>query len=424
MKALVALSLLLNAVLLVALLRGTADVRVKVPSPPAPAKPVATQLERRARHATVLRAPVNPWQALAAGDYRSLIAQLRAAGCPEETLRDLVVIRLARQTRDRLITGEMEFFTRTDWWRNPVTDADNLEMQRAQRHARVQMRFQIEDLLGVPAEELTANLVGFPTPARDSWLAPEKRRDLARLLDRFDDEYEEIRGGRRGQSGGALTASQRQQLAELRQRQRGELEQVLTPAELQAYDVRNSDAAKYVMQKLPAAQSEAEFARMVQIAQEMKLVPTYLRDDDSNPSVRVEEERERRDAEDLKHLRERLKTMSGTNTIAADEQAQVDLATNQKADDKARHEVRALKEAAEMVQAAGLDVSLAQKFLERMTAAGKEFDRENDESKMNEAQRKETLVKAKALFENIAVEVFGERGRELLKQMEKKEKGR
>lgn len=309
MKGLVALSLLLNAVLLVALLRGPAEARVKVPSPPALAKPVAPQPEWRVRHAALLRARVDPWQALAAGDYRSLIAQLRAAGCPEETIRDLVVIRLARQTRDRLLTGEMEFFARTNWWRNPVTDADNLEMQRAQRQTRLHMRFQIEDLLGVPAEELTANLVGSPNPARDSWLAPEKRRDLALLLDRFNDEYEEIRGGRRGQSGVALTASQRQQLAELRQWQRAELEQFFTPAELQAYDLRHSDAAKYVMQKLPAARSEAEFARMVRIAQEMKLVPTYLRDDSSNPSVHLEEERERRDAEDLKLLQEKLKAM-------------------------------------------------------------------------------------------------------------------
>ena len=35
MKTLIGLSLLLNAVLLVALLRGPADARVKVPSPPA-----------------------------------------------------------------------------------------------------------------------------------------------------------------------------------------------------------------------------------------------------------------------------------------------------------------------------------------------------------------------------------------------------
>ena len=112
------------------------------------------------------------------------------------------------------------------------------------------------------------------------------------------------------------------------------------------------------------------------------------------------------------------------NTIGAHEQPQADRATKQKPDEKARDEERALPETAEMVQAAGLDVSLAPKFLERMTAAGKEFDRQNDATKTNESQRKATLVKAKDLFENIAVEVFGERCRELLKQTEKKEKGR
>ena len=314
----------------------------------------------------------------------------------------------------------MEFFARSNWWRNPVTYADSVQMQRAQRHARVQMQRELEDLLGVPSGELSNGLLGFPTPTRDDWLASEKRRSFALLLDRFEDEDEEIRQGRRGH-GVALTSVQKQQLAEMRQRQRAELEQFLSPAELRAYDLRNSDAAKYILQKLPDARSEAEFAKIVQIAQEMKLAPAFLRDDFEPAGVR---ESARREAEELKAVVERLKSELGTETFAAFEQAQADQEAKKKVDTEAREKERALKDLTPMAQAAGVDVSLAPKFIDRLMAASKEFKAQINESKLTEAQRKETEAKAMALFENIAVEVFGEQGRELLKQMVKKEKGR
>lgn len=421
MKALVALSLLLNAALAMALWRSPGAAPASVTARPARTNAVELYLQQRAQRATAARAATaNPWHSLAAGDYRSLIAQLRAAGCPEETIRDLVVMRLTRDTRERLLAGEMQFFARSNWWRNPVTYADNNQMQRERRHARVQMQIQLEDLLGVPTGEMINALVGWDMPARNAWLAPEKRRELALLLDRFEDEDEEIRQGRRGHSI-ALTSVQRQQLAELRQRQRAELAQFLTPEELRAYDLRSSDAAAYVQQKLPDARSEAEFAKMVQVAQDMKLAPNYLRDDYDPSDFRSTE---RRDAEELKLVLEKLKTELGTDTIAAYEQAQVDAEAKKKAEAETQEKERELKEATEMVQAAGLDVALAPKFLDRLMAAAKEFNRQNNESNLTEAQRKETEAKAMALFDTIAVEVFGERGVELRKQIEKKEKGR
>ncbi len=419
MKALITLSLLLNTALAVALWRNPGTVPASVSDRPARTNAVEVYLQQRAERVTALRAAANPWQALSADDYRSLIAQLRAAGCPEETIRDLVVMRLTRETRDRLLAGEMQYFARTNWWRNPVTYADNVQMWRDQRHARVQMNLQLEDLLGTPAGEMINGLMGFEMPVRDAWLAPEKRRDLALLLDRFEDEDEEIRLGRRGHSI-ALTTTQRQQLAELRQRQRAELEQFLTPDELRAYDLRNSDAAKYVQQKLPEARSEAEFVRMVQVAQEMKLAPAYLRDDYDPSNYRDQQSRE---ANELKLVLERLKTELGADTFAAYEQAQADQEAKAKMDAEARDKERGLKEATEMVRAAGLDVALAPQFMERMMSAAKEFNRQNNGSKQTEVQRKESEAKAMALFDSIAVEIFGERGRELRKELEKK-KGR
>jgi len=40
-------------------------------------------------------APQTPWQTLEAADYRQFIANLRVAGCPEQTIRDIVLVRMS-----------------------------------------------------------------------------------------------------------------------------------------------------------------------------------------------------------------------------------------------------------------------------------------------------------------------------------------
>src|ERR1051326_4732822 len=42
------------------------------------------------------------WLALESSDYRRYIANLRAAGCPEQTIRDLIITDLDRSYRQRI----------------------------------------------------------------------------------------------------------------------------------------------------------------------------------------------------------------------------------------------------------------------------------------------------------------------------------
>ena len=135
MKAFFALSLVVNAVLLALnwrtpsrpVLRVSTAREVRV-------QPTATSTNSPARLTTQTQSYATPWQALAAADWRATADLLRAAGCPEETIRDLITMRLSRQYRERVQASLERAHTLPEWWRyhdpNPDQIADFRENLR------------------------------------------------------------------------------------------------------------------------------------------------------------------------------------------------------------------------------------------------------------------------------------------------------
>ena len=95
-KTFLVISLLLNLGLAAALLRPTAPAPA-APPPAAPAvTPAPTVAAPAARPRTVTQIVTNTlsqkfdWNAVESDDYKKYIANLRAIGCPEETIRDII----------------------------------------------------------------------------------------------------------------------------------------------------------------------------------------------------------------------------------------------------------------------------------------------------------------------------------------------
>ncbi len=238
---LLALSLLANAGLVATqvLRRERADVRTTVaqtvpaPNPP-PAEP-----------------PAKLWDQLQGDDARAVAARLRAAGAPERAARLLVadVLReryLARQ-RELIGTGDPAAF-----WRESASAADREKQVVLRRLAR-----EHEDLL--------TELFGVD-PATEE--ARERRRRLygplpdAKLerIDRLMADYGEMADGIRAQAGGTLLATDRELLVLLEQERRKDVAAILTPAELDIFDLRTSATARTLRARLANfAPSEQEF---------------------------------------------------------------------------------------------------------------------------------------------------------------------
>src|SRR5204863_6597430 len=92
------------------------------------------------------------WQQVESRDYKAYIANLRAIGCPEETIRDIIVAdvtKLYAQKR-RAIYPEMgtdEYWKKDPSWRS-VTSAES-ERQKAARALEKEKRELLKELLGM-----------------------------------------------------------------------------------------------------------------------------------------------------------------------------------------------------------------------------------------------------------------------------------
>src|SRR6187455_766503 len=104
MKRVLQFSLLLNAVLL-----AVVGLRTKSEMPTRPLRGEATEpAQPSIRPEKNLPATELPrskaWNLITSADSREFIVNLRAIGCPEQTIRDIVTLKVCREFRDRLLT--------------------------------------------------------------------------------------------------------------------------------------------------------------------------------------------------------------------------------------------------------------------------------------------------------------------------------
>ena len=92
------------------------------------------------------------WRQLESEDYRTYIERLRSIGCPEQTIRDLVIADL-----DKLMAARLEAINgrRADlqFWHSEeeelINDRDHRAVRQAQREVDREKRAVIEELLGI-----------------------------------------------------------------------------------------------------------------------------------------------------------------------------------------------------------------------------------------------------------------------------------
>ncbi len=207
-----------------------------------------------------------PWSAIESADTRLFIANLRALGCPEDTIRDLVVSRVCREYQSRLLHLQAGAARSWDITKGR-SQKEARESHHQQRRLRDQMNDELEDLLGQPAGRLATAALGWPDATEPPYLSLEKRRQVRDIERRFDEQTVELQ--LRGRLDGDSEDSAR--LMELEQQREAEIAALLTPQELEERLYRTSAAARYVRQHLPQARSEAEFRDMVRLAAEFDL---------------------------------------------------------------------------------------------------------------------------------------------------------
>ena len=210
----------------------------------------------------------DPWTSLGVGDYAGAIALLRAAHCPEETIQDLLALRMSRDALRVLEERSAERRQGDAWWRSYPRTLARAD-RRDELEAWARLRREFEQLFGTPYLGATAEFFPWRQAGDPSPIQPEHQEAYDALKSRHLAERDAIY--EQGAFGSLLDGRLEAAMSALKERQRMEVEQLMTPGELEASSLRDSEPARVAKKYLPEAQTEDQFRVMVRVAKELGL---------------------------------------------------------------------------------------------------------------------------------------------------------
>jgi LysM repeat protein len=184
------------------------------------------------------------WHEVESTDYPTYIANLRAIGCPEQTIRDIIIAEVnalyARKRAAELVTPEQQ------WWRS---EPDTNVVQAAAEKARAleeERRALLARLLGPNWE--AGDMVNLPRPSQPGItldgpvlgaLTPESKQAIQEVSVRSQERLDSYLAAQRSEGKDPDPV----ELAKFRQQTRLDLQKVLTPAQLEEFLLRYSQNA-------------------------------------------------------------------------------------------------------------------------------------------------------------------------------------
>lgn len=199
----------------------------------------------------IVRRQFFSWREVESSDYPTYIANLRDIGCPEQTVRDIIIADVngmyARKRATELVTPEQQ------WWRSepdPAVLRVAVEKSRALEDER---RGLLTRLLGTNWE--SGDIVSLPRPSRPGILLDgqvlgnlpvDTKQAIEEISMRSQDKLQAYLNEQR-QLGKSPDLAE---IAKLRQQTRQDLQRILTPSQLEEYLLRYSQNANDLRNEL------------------------------------------------------------------------------------------------------------------------------------------------------------------------------
>src|ERR1051325_5293176 len=206
------------------------------------------------------------WASVESADYKQYIANLRAIGTPEETIRDIIIADVSKLYASKIAAlrpSPADF----KFWKTNDREARNAERERRRKERDLQevKGELIQELLGVALDAELPRQNGEPNrdDYRYGWLPQDKQEAVKALREKFRDQERAIFTDGKG-----MTPENRAKLLALRAQQEAEMTKLLTPAEYAEYQLRNSTTARSMRENLTAFQpTEQEFREIFKLQQ-------------------------------------------------------------------------------------------------------------------------------------------------------------
>jgi hypothetical protein len=242
----------------------------------------------RPQPAIVIQTNAFHWSQLESTDYRQYIANLRAIGCPELTLRDIImtdVMRLYAQRRGQFYQNGRPFkFWETDEKRKlKQTQLEDREKQLALIDK--ELPAVLRELLGVNYErEMNKYFVDTDEDNRRlAFLSDDKRSRLTALRDQFEGRRESVTYDLQN---GALSPEDTEKLRKIDEEQDAALSALLSPEEKEEYQLSLSPTADHLRKELVGFNpTEDEFRDLFR--RQQAIDAAYAYEDMSDPAVRA-----------------------------------------------------------------------------------------------------------------------------------------
>ena len=199
----------------------------------------------------VVRRQYFSWREIESPDYTTYIVNLRDVGCPEQTIRDIIIADVnalyARKRAIDIVTPEQQ------WWRSEPDESVLQVAAQKMGELEDERRALLGRLLGTNWE--SGDLVNLPRPSRPSILLDGPV--LGNLPTDTKQAIEDVNARSQDRLNAYLAARQREgkepdpaELAKLRQQTRNELQRYMTPFQLEEYLLRYSQDANNLRAEL------------------------------------------------------------------------------------------------------------------------------------------------------------------------------
>jgi hypothetical protein len=199
-------------------------------------------------------APVR-WSDIQTNDLKELIRRLRAVGCPEGIIHDIVCGEVDRLFQARFRAIWPQNYQPRPFWK--VQQWDVAESRKNRERSRQQQELQKEksdllvSLLGVDPEKELRQAEGQPdfsiwSNSQLDFLPEAKRDAVQKYLDAFNDKLQDFYARNQGLWDAQSRAEQRH----LQDQEMQGLAQFLTPEELRQFELRNSQLANQLSHDL------------------------------------------------------------------------------------------------------------------------------------------------------------------------------
>lgn len=223
------------------------------------------------------------WSQVESSDYRKYIANLRAVGCPESTIRDIIltdILKLYAAQRGQFYHNGREFkFWETDEKRK--LNAKQLE-ERETRLAAIDKEIPsvLRELLGINYErEINKYFVDTNDDERRlNFLSEDKRAEILALRDESEAMKERIVEA----ANGKLSAADIAALKQIEAQRQSQLEGLLSASELAEFELRTSPVADELRARLVGFNpTEAEFRQIFEMEKAVSEKFGYLDEKDA-----------------------------------------------------------------------------------------------------------------------------------------------